>query len=119
MLLAKYELRTAEAHGCQFGFKDDDGTPVNKPWLIATNDDILFGAMNSRRCKGCKKHALCCGKLAKRIEGYTDEMAKVIHKAWQKSNERIQSKLVAPIKGADAKDEGSGGSGAPMAAMVV
>ncbi len=80
-----YGLKIAEVHGCSLGLTDSKGQPINKPRLVATDDDTIFDALNKYRCKGCKAHALCCNKDCKETEGYTDDMAKLIHKAWRQS----------------------------------
>ena len=91
--MQEFGIKKAEVHGCSLGLKDDkdDPTPINKPWFIATDDQGLFDTLNKCRCPGCKTHAKCEGrKLCQKSEGYTDEMARLIHSTWKRSASLIR-----------------------------
>ena len=81
-------------HGCRFGLKSvaraTRGQPIKKPWTVATDCCELQLSLD-RRCTGGKwhvdpdtglvvEHAPCSGVNTKITEGYTDEMAKAIHR---------------------------------------
>ena len=83
--IKEFGLKFAEIHGCAVGLKDDKGTPINKPWAIASDDEHIIAELNKYRCKGCKSHTSCLGKLCKKSEEYTDQMVKVLHQAWKSS----------------------------------
>ena len=79
----------ARIRGCAVGFVDDVGTPIAKPWHVATNDTHLWTALESKRhCPGGARHAVhaeCQGKYARASESYTPSMVRLIHNAWNKS----------------------------------
>ena len=81
-------------HGCRFGLKSiargTKGRPIKKPWTVATDCEELRTSLD-RKCPGGKwhvdsetgnvvEHAPCSGVNTKITEGYTDEMAKAIHR---------------------------------------
>ena len=75
-----HQLDKARCRGCAVGVVDDVGTPMPKPWHIATNDSFLFEAL-SCPCPGPDVHpvhATVQGKYTKGTESYTDEMVNLI-----------------------------------------
>ena len=81
-------LKQAQCHGCALGLTDKDGKPIKKPWTIATNDANLHKSLNKMQCPGKlahPEHTRLEGKLTKLSEEYTDDMVKIIHRAWKQS----------------------------------
>jgi hypothetical protein len=90
-------LEKAKLHGCAFGLKNSKGEYMKKPWIVATNDEILFEELNRRRCTGTHKHVWVRGKEGSETEGYTDSMARCIHQAWARS--KCYEAMPAPMRG--------------------
>jgi hypothetical protein len=75
------------------GLRDEHGVPILKPWTIATNEKLLIKAFKNKQCPGKSihpKHQPVAGKYTKKTEEYTDEMVRIIHKAWKISCIRHQ-----------------------------
>ena len=86
--MVKFGLYKAKCQGCAYGLCDDDGTPIKKPWTIATDDAHLACEIERGKCPGHfahPNHAPCSGKYTKKSEGYTDAMARAIHRGWRAS----------------------------------
>ena len=82
------QLRKARCNGCAAGLAGDRGRPMFKPWTTATNCDTLYRAIDVLRCtcpEGAHQHV--AGRGTKPTEGYTDEIARVVHRAWKRSCE--------------------------------
>ena len=83
-LLRKCGLQAVKVDGCAFGMVDPEGTPVLKPWTIATNDAALAQNL-ACRCLGHEHHARIAGRITAGIANYPENMAKTIHHAWRDS----------------------------------
>ena len=91
--MREMEYSFVDFHGCMFGLqsiaKSTKGWPIKKPWSVATDCAPLLRTLN-RKCLGYwhhdpatgkkQAHAECAGVNTKMTEGYTDEMAKAIHR---------------------------------------
>ena len=82
--IAEYGLKIVKVDGCSFGLTDGCGTPVRKPWSVATDDENIGEALE-RRCPGHATHTPVAGKLTAGTASYPTEMAEAIHRAWRKS----------------------------------
>ena len=86
--VAKFGLYKAKCQGCAFGLCNKHGQPILKPWTIATDDPHLAAEMEKGKCPGRlvhPYHAPCVGAETKRSEGYTDAMARAVHRGWRRS----------------------------------
>ena len=81
-------LVKATFHGCCLGLRTDDGTPMQKGWTVATDDQEIFLAFDDPALK-CKhspeEHYVINGSVTKSTELYTDQMVNLIHAAWKTS----------------------------------
>ena len=80
-MVNEFGMNIVEFDGCALGLTSKEGTPIRKPWRIATTSKLMFDAFSSLKCPGHSSHAPCAGDETKRTESYTDEMAKLIHQA--------------------------------------
>ena len=86
--LRKWRLASARFDGCAFGLRScierEKEKFLKKPWLIATNIDTVFSALDGRTCPGTgtdHEHSTTCGRNAKHSQYYTKELALAIHEA--------------------------------------
>ena len=84
--LRKWRLASARFDGCAFGLRScierEKEKFLKKPWLIATNIDTVFSALDGRTCPGTgtdHEHSTTCGRNAKHSQYYTKELALAIH----------------------------------------
>ena len=66
------------------GLVDEHGTPIKKPWTVATTSPSLAFRLDPLSCPGPEEHPhhrQCAGKITKMTEGYTDELTDIIHEA--------------------------------------
>ncbi len=78
----QHGLQSVCFDGCAFGLKSRFGSsmgqPIRKPWRVVTNCAPLLLHLN-RSCVCREDHAPCAGRDTKVTEGYTEEMAHIIH----------------------------------------
>ena len=83
---AEFSMNVVNVHGCAMGLTDRDGSPVKKPWSIATTSPSMVHRLESKVCPGPDHHPVhtpCAGQITKMTEGYTDVMAEIVHAAIQ------------------------------------
>jgi len=79
----KHNLQVVRFDGCALGVKSlKDGTPIRKPWKVATSMKGLVDSLSPYRCDGKHEHVTCRGADAKNSENYSPEMARVVHRAF-------------------------------------
>ena len=82
-----YNCKRSESTVAHWGSQiNEKGVPIRKPWTIATNDEYVFRKFQNKVCPGKEEHPEHCptaGKYTKMTENYTDQMVKLIHKAWK------------------------------------
>ena len=76
--LKSHELPEVTFDGCRLGLKDSHGTPVKKPWRIATSCKAIVKAFKNKTCRGGHSHAKCL----KDSEDYTPKVALLVHQAF-------------------------------------
>ena len=76
--LESHELSKVTFDGCRLGLKDSRGTPVKKPWRIATSCKVIVKAFKNKTCRGGHSHAKCL----KESEDYTPKFALLVHQAF-------------------------------------
>ena len=76
--LESHELSEVTFDGCRLGLKDSHGTPVKKPWRIATSCKAIVKAFKNKTCRGGHSHAKC----PKESEDYTPKFASLVHQAF-------------------------------------
>ena len=67
---------------------DNEGTPILKPWTIATDDPYLHAMFQDKLCPGKGTHPVhtpVAGKYTKLPEDYIDPVVRLIHKGWKSS----------------------------------
>ena len=83
--MVKHRFVYADFDGCMFGLTAASGSvagmPIQKPWRVACSPDSCLPAMLNRRCDGSHEHARCEGRNTLLTQGYTPEIAKIVHKA--------------------------------------
>jgi hypothetical protein len=96
--LRKWGLASATFDGCAFGLRScierEKEKFLKKPWLVATNINTVFNALNGRTCPGTSTdhvHSTTCGRNAKHSQYYTKELALVIHEAIARHHEEGHS----------------------------
>ena len=75
--LESHELSKVTFDGCRLGLKDSHGTPVKKPWRIATSCKVIVKAFKNKTCRGGHSHAKCLQES----EDYTPKFALLVHQA--------------------------------------
>ena len=76
--LKSHELPEVTFDGCRLGLKESHGTPVKKPWRIATSCKAIVKAFKNKTCRGGHSHAKCL----KDSEDYTPKFASLVHQAF-------------------------------------
>ena len=88
--MQKFGLELYDFDGCMYGIKSilpkTLGTPIKKPWRIATNCPII-GKAFSVKCDGSHSHTPCEGGDTKQTEHYSRRFADRFHKAFKESCE--------------------------------
>ena len=76
--LRLYNLVDFDFDGCMFGLCSAAGSPIKKPWRIASNLQ-QFTHLRKKCTHQPSEHARCAGVDTQASEGYTDALAKSIH----------------------------------------
>ena len=83
-----FNLELYDFDGCMYGIKSilpkTSGTPIRKPWRIATNCPII-GKAFSVKCDGSHSHTPCEGGDTKQTENYSRRFADRFHRAFKES----------------------------------
>ena len=79
--LARYSFESVDLDGCMVGLTDGAGTPVKKPWRIASTSMHVLDQFQGLKCQGHPVHAQCRGKVCKDSENYTERFVARIHRA--------------------------------------
>ena len=86
--IQKFGLQIYDFDGCMYGIKSilpgTLGTPIRKPWRIATNCPII-GEAFSVKCDGTHSHTPCEGGDTKQTENYSRRFADRFHRAFNES----------------------------------
>ena len=87
--LSRFQLELYDFDGCMYGIKSilpkSVGTPIRKPWRIATNNPDIGDAF-SKKCDGSHpRHAICEGGDTKQTENYSRKFADTFHRAFRES----------------------------------
>ncbi len=84
-LTREYGLINYDFDGCEYGLRSTaaatPGRPIRKPWRIAS-DMPEFASLRRLCTHDPNEHARCAGDDTKRTEGYTDELALLIHRCF-------------------------------------
>ncbi len=84
--IEKFDLQIYDFDGCMYGIKSilpkSQGTPIRKPWRIATNCPII-GAAFSTKCDGSHLHTPCEGGHTRQTENYSRRSADSFHRAFR------------------------------------
>ena len=81
--LQDHKFEKTQIHGCAYGPKAPCGTPVTKPWTLASNDITILERM-TRTCPGDGVHPKripCTGNICKRSELYTTDLTNAFHRS--------------------------------------
>ena len=78
--LVKYDF-----HGCMLGTTDDEGTPIKKPWTVATSMSEVGETLVQFQCDGNHAHVQGRGKSLKNTESYTFHFTDAVHQAFDRA----------------------------------
>ena len=85
--LLKHGFQCADFDSCMYGLVAESGPnvgePVKKPWRVACVNSSLPDVLN-RKCSREHAHAPFAGSLAKGAEGYTKEIAAIVHESFRR-----------------------------------
>ena len=84
MFLAKHDMTVVRFDGCMLGVVSRKGSPILKPWRVATTMKTLAESFTGYRCDGSHEHVVCRGVDAKLSENYTPRFAAIAHHAFAK-----------------------------------
>ena len=91
--LDEYQGRLAKFNGCMYGLRanhgPDAGELICKPWTVACFNSSLPDYLNVR-CDGNHRHASCAGRNTRETEGYTPEIAAVVHNSLRIDSRRFK-----------------------------
>ena len=93
---------TTEVHGCAMGLRSinrkDFGLLIKKPWRLDCSDEDFLEPMSTCRCENMETHdhAKCEGKNTTYSEGYTDEMARLVHLCFYEHVRKLVHKVKNP-----------------------
>ena len=92
----------------------ENGVPIKKPWIVATSSKKLVNPLEQYQCAGPSSHLLrhpCARKETKRTEGYTDDMAEVVHAAYHEEAYNVRATFVLTAKSTEVAATGEHGPG--------
>ena len=72
-------------HGCMLGTTDDEGTPIKKPWTVATSMSEVGESLVQFQCDGNHTHVQGRGKSLKNTESCTFQFIDAVHKAFDRA----------------------------------
>ena len=55
--------------------------PIPKPWRVACSSGSCLPQLLNRRCDGSHEHTPCAGQNTLLTQGYTAEIAKIVHQS--------------------------------------
>jgi len=79
--LARHSFESIDFDGCMVGLTDGAGTPVRKPWRVASTSGHVLDQFAGLKCRGHMTHAQCRGKVCKNSENYTERFVARVHRA--------------------------------------
>ena len=83
--------------GCMYGWCDEDGRKVQKPWRVSTTTTRLKGPLG-RACDRSQRHRHCRGRLGRATEPYTPQLVDAIgHATAGGNNAAVLRGAVAPV----------------------
>ncbi len=75
----------ANFDGCMYGLVAsagrDKGMPILKPWRVACSPGSSLPNSLCKRCDGSHDHTRCAGQNTLLTQGYTPEIARIVHKS--------------------------------------
>ena len=83
-VLSKHGMKLYDFDGCAVGLKSTTGSPIRKPWTVATNHEALGRRLSQFQCKCTVKHQPGRGEDFKLTEEYTFRMTDAIHQVLRK-----------------------------------
>ena len=92
----------------------ENGIPIKKPSTVATSSKKLADRLEKYQCAGPGVHLMhhpCAGKETKRTEGYTDEVAEVIHAAHHEEAPDLRATSALTAKSTETTATGELGPG--------
>ena len=57
------------------------GMPIQKPWRVACSPNSSLPTLLCKRCDGSHDHTRCEGQNTLLTQGYTPEIAKIVHQS--------------------------------------
>ena len=83
--LTKHGFRFSDFDGCMYGLVAqkgrDAGTPIQKPWRVACSPNSCLPDLLNKRCDGSHAHTPCQGQNTLLTQGYTPEIARIVHES--------------------------------------
>eukprot|EP00435_Cladocopium_sp_Y103_P064091 s1992_g25.t1 len=77
------------------GITDSEGTPIKKPWTVATSIDEIGNALSVYQCDGNHDHVQGRGFALRETESYSIALTDTVHRAFHRAAESARSFLCA------------------------
>ena len=83
--MAKHRFNVTDFDGCMYGLVAASGNmagmPIQKPWRVACSPNSCLPTLLNKRCDGSHDHTPCAGVNTLLTQGYTPEIAGIVHKS--------------------------------------
>ena len=83
--LSRHGFVSADFDGCMYGLVavhgPNAGMPIQKPWRVACSPNSSLPTLLCKRCDGSHDHTRCEGQNTLLTQGYTPEIAKIVHQS--------------------------------------
>jgi len=83
--LSRHGFVSSDFDGCMYGLVAScgpmTGMPIQKPWRVACSPGSSLPTLLNKRCDGSHDHTPCAGQNTLLTQGYTPEIAKLVHQS--------------------------------------
>eukprot|EP00435_Cladocopium_sp_Y103_P069367 s912_g33.t1 len=93
--MEEHSLKSYNFHGCMLGITDDEGTPIKKPWTVATSIDEIGNALFVYQCDGNHNHVQGRGSALRETESYSFTLTDTVHRSFRRAAESARNFLCA------------------------
>ena len=116
--MKEHSLLSYNFHGCMLGTVDLDGTPIKKPWTVATSLHEIGMELSKYQCDDSHIHVQGRGKSLKETEAYTFEFTDCVHTAYHRAATSARTCVVAIIQRSPVEGMSSQSTVAAAGAVV-
>ena len=116
--MKEHSLLSYSFHGCMLGTVDLDGTPIKKPWTVATSLHEIGMELSKYQCDDSHIHVQGRGKSLKETEAYTFEFTDCVHTAYHRAATSARTCVVAIIQRSPVEGMSSQSTVAAAGAVV-